>query len=70
MVGYEIRIAGHLPGNWSDWFGGLTCTNLAHGEAVLAGGLDDQAALYGVLLRIRDLNLTLLSVRRLDPTDR
>jgi hypothetical protein len=48
---------------WSDWFEGMTITNLPHGEAELTGTLVDQAALHGVLLRVRDLGLSLLSVR-------
>ena len=60
---YAITIKGHLDDHWSDWFEGLTITNGANGEAVLAGPLVDQAALHGVLIKIRDLGLPLLSVR-------
>jgi hypothetical protein len=59
---YEIRVRGHLGREWSAWFGGLDITNVAHGEAVLAGPIPDQAALHGVLMRIRDLGLPLLAV--------
>jgi hypothetical protein len=59
---YHIRVKGHLDGHWSDWFGGLTISNEANGEAVLAGPLADQAALHGVLNRIRDLGLPLIAV--------
>jgi hypothetical protein len=59
---YHIRVRGHLNDNWSDWFGGLTISNEAHGEAVLDGPLADQAALYGVLIKIRDLGLPLITV--------
>jgi hypothetical protein len=59
---YHIRVKGHLDDHWSDWFGGLTITNQASGEAVLAGPLADQAALHGVLIRVRDLGLPLLAV--------
>jgi hypothetical protein len=64
---YKIRIKGHLDPQWSAWFGGLTVTNLAHGEAELAGPLPDETALHGVLLKVRDLGLPLLSVRRVRP---
>lgn len=64
---YEIRIKGHLGASWSDWFDGLTLTNLDGGEALLSGPLPDQAALHGVLARMYTLNLTLLEVRRVAP---
>jgi hypothetical protein len=59
---YEIRVRGHLDGHWSGWFDGLT---LAHGEdgtTIIRGPVADQAALHGLLERIRDLGLPLLSV--------
>lgn len=59
---YEIRVRGHLDLWWSDWFLGMTLTHLERDETLLAGPLPDQAALYGLLERIRDLNLTLISV--------
>ena len=59
---YRIRVKGHLAADWTDWFEGLSVTNLENGEAVLAGALPDQAALHGVLGRIHSLNLPLLSV--------
>lgn len=59
---YRIRIKGHLDPDWSAWFDGLTITHTTGGETVLAGPLADQAALYGLLEKARNLNLTLLSV--------
>ena len=59
---WEIKIEGHLDPRWSDWFEGLTLTHLEGDETLLAGNLPDQAALHGLLERIRDLNITLISV--------
>ncbi len=61
---YEIRVEGHLADHWSEWFEGLTICH-DHAETVLSGSLNDQAALYGVLGKIHDLNLVLISVTRL-----
>jgi hypothetical protein len=63
----EIRVQGHLDGTWSDWFDGLTVTNAERGESVLAGSLPDQAALHGLLIRVRDLGLPLLTVICTEP---
>ena len=60
---YEIRVEGHLALNWSDWFEGLTIRQKPNGETVLSGSLD-QAALHGVLAKIRDLGLVLVAVDR------
>jgi hypothetical protein len=64
---YEIRIEGRLDRGWTTWFGGLKITPEPDGVTVMAGTVADQAALHGVLARIRDLGLTLVSVRRIDP---
>lgn len=61
---YEIRVEGHLPGGWSNWFEGLDIRCDPDGESTLSGPLADQAALHGVLAKIRDLNLNLVSVNR------
>ena len=59
---YEIRVKGHFDLPWSDWFSGLELTPLDGDETLLSGVLIDQAALHGLLRRIRDLNLTLISL--------
>jgi hypothetical protein len=64
---YQFRVRGALDRRWSDWFAGLTITHDADGSTLLAGPLADQAALYGVISRMRDLGLTLLAVARLPP---
>ena len=64
---YEFRVEGALPGDWSNWFDGLAIHAGPASESVLSGPVADQAALHGVLAKIRDLNLTLISVRRILP---
>jgi hypothetical protein len=59
---YEIKIKGHLDARWSEWFSGMRLTHLEGDGTLLAGPLPDQAALHGLLERIRDLNITLISV--------
>jgi hypothetical protein len=63
---YEIRIKGHLAERWSDWFEGLSIHQDPDGETILTGPLADQSALFGVLTRIHDLNLILVSVSRIN----
>jgi len=62
---YQIRVRGTLDLRWSDWFAGLTITPEDNGTTLLVGPLADQAALYGVINRLRDLGLTLLGVVQL-----
>jgi hypothetical protein len=62
---YEIRVAGHLSANWAARFEGLSMRHETEGETVLTGMLD-QAALHGVLVKIRDLGLNLISVNRVE----
>ena len=64
---YEIRIQGQLDSTWSDWFDGLRVTAQGNGETLITGPLPDQASLSGVLMKVFDLKLTLLSVRRTNP---
>ncbi len=64
-VVYEIRIAGHLPSQWSAWFEGFTVALEPDGTTLLSGPLVDQAALYGLLKKVRDTGLTLMSVNQI-----
>jgi len=66
---YEIRVEGHLSDHWSAWFDGLKVQAEPNGEARLTGLLSDQAALYGVLAKIHNLNLVLVSVVRLSSNE-
>ena len=61
---YRIVIKGHLDRDWSDWFDGLNITMVDNGETILSGPVVDQTALHGVLIKIRDLGLPLLSLTR------
>ena len=66
---YEIRIKGHIGDSWSSWFEGLTIRHEESGETVLTGPLVDEAALYGVLMKIRDLGLPLVELKRVSCTE-
>ena len=68
---YQIRIKGHLGRQWTDWFEGLTITPEEDGDTLLTGPVVDQAALHGLLKKVRDLGMPLLSVNRVehDQTD-
>ena len=61
---YEIRVKGHLDAKWAGWFEGMTITLEDNGETLLVGPVVDQAALHGLLRRVRDLGIPLLSVTR------
>ncbi len=63
---YQIRVEGHLDRRWSDWFDGFTITYPSDNETLLQGWVADQAALHGLLMKIRDLGLSLLSVKRVE----
>jgi hypothetical protein len=63
---YQIRLRGHLDSQRSEWFDGLALVREANGETTLTGPVRDQAALHGLLNRVRDLNLTLIAVTRLE----
>jgi hypothetical protein len=64
---YQIRIKGHLDTQWTDWFSGLTITLEDNGDTLLTGPVVDQAALYGLLKRVRDVGLPLISVAQVEP---
>ena len=62
---YQIRVKGHLGSQWQDWFGGLTVTLEDNGETLLTGPVVDQAALHGLIRKVRDLGMPLVSVYRI-----
>jgi hypothetical protein len=64
---YEIRVEGHLEARWAAWFDGLTLTHGSDGTTVIHGPVADQAALHGLLQKIRDLGLPLISVNHVAP---
>ena len=67
---YQIRIKGHLSHQWADWFDGLTITLEEDGNTLLTGTVIDQAALHGLLKKVRDLGMPLLSVNYVEPSKR
>ena len=64
---YQIRLEGELDAEWTDWFEGMTLTLDEDGNTLLTGPLVDQAALHGLLKKVRDLGLPLISVNRVEP---
>jgi hypothetical protein len=64
---YQIRIKGHLGPQWTDWFGGLALAVEEDGDTLLTGPIVDQAALYGLLKKVRDLGMPLVSVNCIEP---
>ena len=64
---YQIRIKGHLGSQWTDWFGGLKITLEDNGDTLLTGPVADQAALHGLLKKVRDLGMPLVSANRVEP---
>jgi len=67
-VSYEIRIKGHLDARWAAWFDGMDLSREPDGTTVIQGAIADQAALHGVLQKVRDLGLELVSVTRMKPS--
>ena len=64
---YEIRLKGHLEARWAAWFDGLSLTQESDGTTVIRGSVIDQAALHGLLSKVRDLGLPLIAVTQVDP---
>ena len=64
---YQIRIKGHLGPQWTEWFADLTITLQENGETLLAGPVVDQAALYGLLKKVRDFGMPLISINQVEP---
>jgi hypothetical protein len=64
---YEIRLKGHLNGRWAAWFDGLSLSRESDGTTILRGSIPDQAALHGLLQKVRDTGLPLVSVIRIEP---
>ncbi len=68
-IHYEIRVQGHLAEQWAVCFGPFTIQNQDNGECLISGPVPDQAALHGILARVRDLGLTLVALERLEEND-
>src|SRR4051812_40716067 len=66
---YQLRVAAHLDDHWSPWFGDLILAHDSDGTTTLTGVVPDQAELHGLLMKVRDLGVTLISVAMLDPVD-
>ena len=66
-IAYQIRLKGHLSHQWTEWFEGLTITLEEDGNTLLTGPVIDQAALHGLLKKVRDLGMPLISVNRIKP---
>ena len=66
---YQIRVRSHLGSEWTDWFEGLTITLEEDGNTLLTGPVIDQAALYGLIKKVRDLGMTLISLNPVQPND-
>jgi hypothetical protein len=64
---YEIRLKGHLDSRWADWLGGMSLTHESDGTTVVVGLVADQAALHGLLQKLRDIGVTLISVNEAEP---
>jgi hypothetical protein len=64
---YEIRVKGHVKSHWAAWFDGLTLTQESDGTTVIHGPVEDQAALHGLLRKVRDVGLPLISVNHIEP---
>ena len=67
---YQIRLKGCLPGQWSEWFGGMAVTLEESGDTLITGSVVDQAALHGLLKKVRDLGIPLISVNRICEKDK
>jgi len=67
---YQIRLKGHLDREWTDWFGGLTITLEEDGDTLLTGLVIDQAVLHGLLKKVRDLGMPLVSVNQINHSEK